>query len=157
MQPDTFALSLREFSHRASFKPFSVELVSGRQFTVDHPEALVFRAGLAVAPNGRPSISDHEGVARLVGAPDANTTAPPNLPAQERTAALPRIPMKTFILIFLAAFFTAGCDMDKVTGVQSEPATPVAAPKPAATPTPKPKQGDWMYKNYKNPLDPKKK
>ena len=57
------------------------------------------------------------------------------------------------LLLLLAAVFVAGCDVDKITGVKSEP-TPV--PRPVATPTPKPKQGDWMYKNYKNPLDPPK-
>ena len=65
--------------------------------------------------------------------------------------------MKIHTLLLLAAVFTAGCDMDKITGVQSEPATPVPTPKPVATPTPKPKQGEWMFKNYKNPLDPPKK
>ena len=46
--------------------------------------------------------------------------------------------------------------MDKITGVQTDPATPIPTPRPAATPTPKPKPGDWMWKNYKNPLDPPK-
>ncbi len=67
--------------------------------------------------------------------------------------------MKALPLLLSLAVFTAGCDMDKITGVQSEP-TPAPAPAvPKATPTPepKPKQGDWMWKNYKNPLDPKRK
>ena len=84
MQPDTFELSLREFSHRTPFKPFFVELVSGRRFTVDHPEALVFRAGSAVFIDhrGAPSIFDHESVSRLVGATDEDTSTPPNVHAQ---------------------------------------------------------------------------
>ena len=55
--------------------------------------------------------------------------------------------------LLLAALFLAGCDMNKITSVE-EPATPVPTPKPVATPKPTPKQGEWMYKNYKNPLDP---
>ena len=65
--------------------------------------------------------------------------------------------MKALPLLLSLALCTAGCDMDKVTGVQSEPATPVPVPKATPTPVPKPKQGEWMFKNYKNPLDPPKK
>ena len=54
----------------------------------------------------------------------------------------------------LAAFVLTGCDMDKLTGVQSQEPTPV--PRPAATPKPTPKPGEWMLKDYKNPLDKKK-
>ena len=70
--------------------------------------------------------------------------------------------MKALPLLLSLALFTTGCDMDKITGLQSEPATPVAeprtvaAPRTGATPTPAPKQGDWMWKNYKRPLDPPK-
>ena len=78
MQTDTFESSLRGFSNRTPFKPFSVELVSGGRFTVDHPEALVFRAGLAVFidPQGVPTLFDHEGVSRLVGAADQAAAEP---------------------------------------------------------------------------------
>ena len=62
--------------------------------------------------------------------------------------------MKALPLLLSLAVFTAGCDMDKITGVQAEP-TPAPAP-PRATPTPAPKPGEWMFKNYKNPLDPPK-
>ncbi len=52
--------------------------------------------------------------------------------------------------LLLAAFFFAGCDMNKVLSVQ-EPATPApTTPKP--TPAPKPKPGDWMFKD-KGALD----
>jgi hypothetical protein len=39
----------------------------GIRFTIEHPEALVFRAGTAVylAPEGNLTIFDHEGVSRL--------------------------------------------------------------------------------------------
>ena len=61
-----------------------------------------------------------------------------------------------FLAFLLVAVLIAGCDMDKITSVGSEPATPVPTPKPTPTPVPKPKQGEWMLKNYKNPLDPPK-
>ena len=65
----TFERTLREFAHRAPFRPFVVELVSGGRFTVDHPEALVFRGGLAVfvAADGTPKMFDHQSVSRLEG------------------------------------------------------------------------------------------
>ena len=70
MQPQTFERGLRAFSQRVPFQPFAVELVSGALVTVDHPEALVFRGGLAayIAPDGTPSLFDHEGVSQLSGA-----------------------------------------------------------------------------------------
>ncbi len=61
--------------------------------------------------------------------------------------------MKALLLV-LAAIFIAGCDVEKLTSVQSPDATP--PPTPVATPKPTPKPGDWMLKNYKNPLDGKK-
>ena len=72
MVAETFERSLRGFTRRAPFRPFDVELVSGGRFTVDHPEALVFRGGVAVyvAPNGTPTLFDHEGVSRLEGPPE---------------------------------------------------------------------------------------
>lgn len=72
MESASFDFSLRAFSRRAPFHPFAVELASGEQFTVDHPEALVYRGGLAVyvAPDGRPVMFDHMGVTRLIGTPD---------------------------------------------------------------------------------------
>ncbi len=77
MVADTFELSLREFSGRAPFQPFTVELISGASFTVDHPKALIFRAGLAVfiVLRGAPHLFDHESVSRLVGAGEARSAA----------------------------------------------------------------------------------
>jgi hypothetical protein len=68
MQPQKFERSLRRLSQRVPFQPFTLELVSGSEITVDHPEALVFRAGIAVyvAPDGTPSVFDHESVSKLV-------------------------------------------------------------------------------------------
>ena len=79
MQPQTFERSLRAFSQRVPFQPFAVELVSGSLVTVDHPEALVFRGGLAayIAPDGTPSLFDHEGVSQLSEANRSEPTSPP--------------------------------------------------------------------------------
>ena len=76
MQAEAFERSLRGFSRSVPFEPFLVELVSGSSFTVDHPEALVFRGGLAVyiAPDGAPTLFDHEGVSRLFGANGSQST-----------------------------------------------------------------------------------
>ena len=43
--------------------------MNGESFTVDHPEALVYRGGLAVYVDqkGVPSIFDHESVTRFIG------------------------------------------------------------------------------------------
>ena len=70
MEVESFERSLRAYSRRVPFQPFTVELVSGTRITVDHPEALVFRGGLAVyiAPDGTPSLFDHGSVSQLTGA-----------------------------------------------------------------------------------------
>jgi hypothetical protein len=69
MTADAFIRALRAFQRRTPFQTFEVELVSGYRFQVDHPEALVFRSGVAVyiAPDGQPTIFDHEGVSRIAG------------------------------------------------------------------------------------------
>ncbi|MBV8780483.1 MAG: hypothetical protein JO353_03720 [Phycisphaerae bacterium] len=53
----------------APFHAFTVELLGGRRFEVDHARALVVRDGVAVyiAPGGVPIWFDHEGVASIVG------------------------------------------------------------------------------------------
>ncbi len=79
MIAETFERSLRAFARRTPFAPFVVELVSGGRITVDHPEALVFRGGLAayIAPDGTPTLFDHESVSRVEGTPG---------PSQEQAA-----------------------------------------------------------------------
>jgi hypothetical protein len=71
MTPDNFERTLRAFQRRTPFKAFTVELVSGYRFQVDHPEALVFRDGVAlfVAKGGVPVVFDHEGVSQVLGEP----------------------------------------------------------------------------------------
>lgn len=76
MTAETFDRTLRAFQRRTPFRPFTVELVSGFRFQVDHPEALVYRAGtgIYVASDGTPTLFDHEGVSRLVGETLQETT-----------------------------------------------------------------------------------
>ena len=70
MTGESFEKSLRALVRRRPFQPFTVELVSGDRFEVDHPEALVYRGGLAVyvTPEGVPTLFDYEGVSQLIGA-----------------------------------------------------------------------------------------
>jgi hypothetical protein len=69
MDRDTFDGTLRAFKHRTPFRPFTVAMVNGDRFEVDHPEALAVRDGVALfaAPGGVPVIFDHEGVSQIVG------------------------------------------------------------------------------------------
>jgi hypothetical protein len=68
MVAESFDRSLNAFVHRTPFRPFTVELVSGQRIEVNHPEALVFRAGVAmhISPEGVFTLFDHEGVSRLI-------------------------------------------------------------------------------------------
>ena len=80
MQVANFERALRGFTQRVPFRPFTVELINGRQFAVEHPEALIFRNGLAVyiAPSdGALTIFDHEGVNQFTGAPEVETAQAP--------------------------------------------------------------------------------
>ena len=73
MLAENFERTLRGFTQRVPFRPFTVELINGRQFVVEHPEALVFRNGLVavyIALDGALTIFDHEGVNQFTGAPD---------------------------------------------------------------------------------------
>ncbi|MBI1829956.1 MAG: hypothetical protein HYR84_00735 [Planctomycetes bacterium] len=62
MKNDHFERTLQAFWRRRPFRSFTVALVNGDRFTVDHPEALVLRGGVAVfvASDGTPTIFDHE-------------------------------------------------------------------------------------------------
>ncbi|MGH7174681.1 MAG: hypothetical protein ACRELF_08070 [Gemmataceae bacterium] len=69
MRADTFDQTLQTFQKRSPYRPFTVVLVNGDRFEVDHPQALVVRDGVAiyVAPGGIPIIFDHEGVNQFIG------------------------------------------------------------------------------------------
>jgi hypothetical protein len=76
MDISQFERSLRAFQRRTPFRSFTVALVSGDHFQVDHPEALVLRDGVAVfiAAGGIPTLFDHSSVSQLVGEPLAQQT-----------------------------------------------------------------------------------
>lgn len=69
MQPSVFDNTLNSFMARRPYRPFTVVLVTGEQFEVDHPRSLVNRDGVAVyvRPGGVPVIFDYEGVSNFVG------------------------------------------------------------------------------------------
>ncbi|MFN4258380.1 MAG: hypothetical protein ACK4RK_03730 [Gemmataceae bacterium] len=69
MEARNFDKTLLAFRRRVPFRPFTVVLVNGDRFEVDHQEALVVRDGVAVfiGPGGVPVLFDHEDVAQLVG------------------------------------------------------------------------------------------
>ena len=77
MESESFDRSLRAFSRRTPFQSFTVELSSGERITVDHPEALVYRGGLAVyvALDGTPTLFDHAQVTLMIGLPDSQSAA----------------------------------------------------------------------------------
>jgi hypothetical protein len=67
MTDDNFERGLHAFIRRRPFRPFAVELASGDRFTVDYPEALALRGGVAVFidPDGRYTLFDATGVTQL--------------------------------------------------------------------------------------------
>jgi hypothetical protein len=69
MEADNFDRTLSTFKRRSPFRPFTVALVNGDRFEVDHPDALVVRDGVAVyiGAGGVPVLFDHEGVSQFVG------------------------------------------------------------------------------------------
>jgi hypothetical protein len=70
MTTEHFEKIVRAFQKRAPFRSFMVELVSGTRIDVDHPEALVFRGGVAVylSATGVPTLFDHESAAQVTDA-----------------------------------------------------------------------------------------
>jgi len=69
MEAENFDRTLGAFKGRKPFRPFTVALVDGDRFEVDHPDAMVVRDGVAVyiRPGGAPVLFDHEGVSQVVG------------------------------------------------------------------------------------------
>ena len=70
MEPENFEKSLRLFARRRPFQSFVVRFEDGNAVTVDHPEALIVRGGIAVyvSATGEPTLFDHRGVSALSGA-----------------------------------------------------------------------------------------
>lgn len=69
MQVEVFDDTLKGLQRRMPFRPFTVALITGDQFEVDHQNAIVVRDGTAiyVAPGGSPIIFDFEGVSHIIG------------------------------------------------------------------------------------------
>ena len=68
MDAEHFERTLRAFQRRTPYRSFTVELLSGNRFQIDHPEALVLRDGVAVfiAAGGVPPLFDHESVCQPI-------------------------------------------------------------------------------------------
>jgi hypothetical protein len=64
MTAEHFDKALEGLKQRTPFHPFTVELIGGHRFEIDHPGALVVRDGVAVfiSPGGVPILFDHESV-----------------------------------------------------------------------------------------------
>lgn len=73
MEAEDFERSLRAFVRRRPFESFMIRFVDGSTLTVDHPEALVLRGGLAVdvSAQGDPTRFDHRSVSQLSNPVDA--------------------------------------------------------------------------------------
>jgi len=69
MEVDNFDRTLNAFRTRVPFKPFTVVLVNGDRFEVDHQGAFFARDGMSVfiAPGGTPILFDHESVIQFIG------------------------------------------------------------------------------------------
>lgn len=69
MEANHFEQTLEVFKDRRPFRPFTVALVNGDRFEVDHPGALAVRDGIAmyISTGCAPVIFDHEGVSQIVG------------------------------------------------------------------------------------------
>ncbi len=75
METDIFGKTLRGFTQRVPFQPFTVGLVNGRQLVIKDPKALVVRSGVSVyvPPSRELTIFGHEGVIRFAGAAEPKT------------------------------------------------------------------------------------
>ena len=70
MTAENFMVILERLWAQQPFKVFTVELLGGERFEVDHPGALIARDGVAVflAPGGAPHWFGHESALRFIGA-----------------------------------------------------------------------------------------
>lgn len=68
MRPENFFETLKELQQKRPFRPFTVELVNGRTFQIEHPESLAYGGrGTAVyiGTNSEVYWFDHDSVADL--------------------------------------------------------------------------------------------
>ena len=75
MTNKNFEKTLRAYQKRRPFQSFRVRFLDGEYINVDHPEAVVFRGGVAVyvASDGTPTLFDHEGVSEVIGKTERRT------------------------------------------------------------------------------------
>lgn len=68
MNRDTLDLALASFSGRVPFRPFAIELMSGQQIAVRHPEAVAFWEELLMfrTERGHFQLFDPDSVCRLL-------------------------------------------------------------------------------------------
>jgi hypothetical protein len=71
MTADNFGDALEALMSRQPFKPFTIELQTGKRFEIDHPRATVWREGKAVfvAPGGVLIFFDNENVTQIIDSP----------------------------------------------------------------------------------------
>jgi hypothetical protein len=71
MTAENFDAMLARLLNRRPFQIFTIELQGGKRFEIDHPQATVFRDGLAVfiSPGPVPIWFDHESVSQFIEAP----------------------------------------------------------------------------------------
>jgi hypothetical protein len=64
MTSDHFQVVLDALVRRTPFRPFTVELVGGQRFEIDHDRAVIWRNGIAIfiSPGGTPIWFDHDSV-----------------------------------------------------------------------------------------------
>ena len=75
MTAEHFDKTLQAYQRRRPFRSFSVRFVSGEHIDVDHPEAMVIRAGVGVyvSATGTPTLFDHESISEVVGDTERRT------------------------------------------------------------------------------------
>ena len=65
--------------------------------------------------------------------------------------------MKRLFVLAVVLVVCAGCEKPEIFKTEAEKATPTPTPNPQAAQATPAKPADWMWKDYKNPLDPSKK
>jgi hypothetical protein len=71
MTVEHFQETLDMLMARQPFKPFTIELNTGRRLEVDHPSVAAYKdgAGAFLAPGGIPTFFDHESVNQIINSP----------------------------------------------------------------------------------------
>jgi hypothetical protein len=69
MDQAAFTEVMRALGNRTPFRPFTVALVNGDRYEIDHPETLALGTGMAVfiASDNVPVFSESEGVSQVIG------------------------------------------------------------------------------------------